>query len=75
MNFAPPGGVASKEIDGRTVGFQLYSIAALVKITGLGRTKIYEEIKLRRLQSVKVGKRRLVPASALCTWYNIYLKE
>lgn len=32
---------------------------------GLGRTKIYELIREGRLKSVKVGRRRLVPAVAV----------
>ncbi len=32
---------------------------------GIGRSRLYEEIGAGRLRSVKVGRRRLVPASAI----------
>lgn len=35
------------------------------RVSGLGRTTIYELIKERKLKSVKVGGRRLVPMAAL----------
>lgn len=34
-------------------------------VTGLGRTTIYEMLASGELRSVKVGRRRLIPASAL----------
>ena len=43
---------------------QLLSIDQAAVITGVGRTTIYAAIGAGRLRSVKVGRRRLVPASA-----------
>ncbi len=37
-----------------------YRIDEAVEASGLGRTTIYEEIKSRRLKSVKVAGRRLI---------------
>jgi excisionase family DNA binding protein len=42
-----------------------YRIDEVVKASGLGRTSIYELIKEGRLQSLKVGGRRLVVADSL----------
>lgn len=46
----------------------LYSIQDTVTQTGLSRTKLYEELTAGRLRSVKVGRRRMVPAVALEAW-------
>lgn len=45
-----------------------YSITETEEATGLGRTRIYEEIREGRLAAVKSGRRTLVPASALRRW-------
>lgn len=45
-----------------------YSIDEFVALTGLGRTMVFEELKSGRLQSVKCGSRRLIPASEVDAW-------
>ncbi len=42
-----------------------YSVKVAVRVSGLGRTKIYELIKSGVLDSVRVGGRRLVTAQSL----------
>ena len=44
---------------------QLLSIGRAAVLAGVGRTTIYAAIGAGRLRSVKVGRRRLVPASAI----------
>jgi excisionase family DNA binding protein len=44
---------------------QLLSIDRAAALAGVGRTTIYAEIGAGRLRSVKVGRRRLVPSSAM----------
>jgi excisionase family DNA binding protein len=44
---------------------QLLSIDQAAILTGVGRTTIYAAMGAGRLRSVKVGRRRLVPASAI----------
>ena len=44
---------------------KLYPITNVMEATGLGRTTIFGLIKDGTLRSVKVGRRRLVPAAAL----------
>lgn len=46
----------------------LHDIADVVSLTSIGRTKIYEEISTGRLESVRVGSRRLVPHDALIAY-------
>ncbi len=48
-----------------TVAEQLLSIEQAAELTGVGRTTIYAAIGAGRLRSIKVGRRRLVPASAI----------
>ena len=54
------------EADSHGIGpEQLLSIDRAAVLAGVGRTTIYAAIGAGRLRSVKVGRRRLVPASAI----------
>jgi excisionase family DNA binding protein len=44
---------------------RLLSIAEAAETLGISRTALYSAIESGRLRSVKVGRRRLIPASAL----------
>ena len=44
---------------------RLLSVPEAAEALGIGRTALYAEIQAGRCRSVKVGRRRLVPASAL----------
>lgn len=44
---------------------KLHSVDEAIEILGIGRTKIYEEIKSGHLSSLKYGRRRLIPRSVL----------
>jgi excisionase family DNA binding protein len=48
----------------------LNSVKDVVIRTRLSRSKIYEELDSGRLQSVKVGRRRLIPESALINYID-----
>ena len=43
-------------------------IATACKITGLGRSKLYELLGADEIRSIKCGKRRLIPVAALREW-------
>lgn len=43
----------------------LYSVGDAARVLSLGRSKVYELIGRGELRTVKVGRRRLVPADAL----------
>lgn len=43
----------------------LLSIAQAARALGIGRTALYSEIGAGRIRSVKVGRRRLFPSSAI----------
>jgi excisionase family DNA binding protein len=44
---------------------QLLSVPEAAAALGIGRTALYTEIQAGRCRSIKVGRRRLVPASAV----------
>jgi excisionase family DNA binding protein len=49
----------------RLRGPALYNITDTARALALGRTKVYELIASGELESVRVGRRRLVPAHAI----------
>ncbi len=44
---------------------RLYDLDACAALLSLGRSKVYAEIAAGRLRTIKVGRRRLVSASAV----------
>lgn len=50
----------------------LLSIKAFCIWADIGRTKAYAEIASGRLRTVKVGRRRLVPAEAVSDWLQAH---
>ena len=45
-----------------------YSIDDVIEITSLGRSSVYEEIRLGRLRSRKLGRRTLILHDDLADW-------
>lgn len=44
------------------------SVSQAVELSGMGRTRIYEEIKSGRLRSKTEGRRRLIFVESLLEW-------
>lgn len=44
---------------------KLYDIDGVLDVTNLGRTTIFALIRDGKLRSVKIGRRRMIPAAAL----------
>lgn len=44
---------------------RLYDVRAAGELLGIGRSLLMNELAAGRIRSVKVGRRRLVPASAI----------
>jgi len=44
---------------------RLLSIEEAAQALGIGRSRLYDELAAGRLRSVKLGRRRLVPSSAI----------
>jgi excisionase family DNA binding protein len=49
-----------------------YGIAEAVKATNVGRSFLYEEIRVGRLKSFKVGNRTLIAVEDLIAWIDSY---
>lgn len=47
---------------------RLLSVDEAARALGIGRTALYGELQAGRCRSVKVGRRRLVPSSALAAY-------
>ena len=45
-----------------------WSIGALSQATGIGRTRLYEEIRYKRLRAKKLGARTVITAEAADAW-------
>ena len=54
---------------------QLYRVPDVVPILGLGRSVIYELIRSGRLRTVREGRARLVPASAVAEYVALLEAE
>lgn len=48
----------------------LYSVLEILEITGIGRTKLYQELNSGRLLAVKIGKRTCVTEASLEMWLS-----
>lgn len=44
---------------------KLYSVEDAAELLGIGRTALYGELQAGRCRSIKVGRRRLIPASSI----------
>lgn len=49
---------------------KMYSIEEVIKLSGLGRTKIYQEISDGYMRAKKIGARTVIPAEAYTEWVN-----
>ncbi|MFW5415335.1 excisionase family DNA-binding protein [Nocardiopsis sp. CNT-189] len=54
---------------------KLLRVEDAAKLLGIGRTRTFEQIRLGRLRSVKLGTTRLVPAEALDEFVALLISE
>ncbi|NYH52801.1 excisionase family DNA binding protein [Nocardiopsis arvandica] len=54
---------------------KLLRVEEAAALLGIGRTRAFEQIRLGRLRSVKIGTSRLVPAVALDEYVALLLEE
>lgn len=47
-----------------------YTIKDAVKITGMSRSRLYEELKAGNLVAKKMGRRTLIPHESIEAWLN-----
>ena len=48
----------------------LLGLPEVIRVSGLSRTKLYELMASGELESVKIGRRRLVPVAALAAYVD-----
>ncbi|WP_432015215.1 helix-turn-helix domain-containing protein [Streptomyces cucumeris] len=53
----------------------LYRPEEAAAALGIGRSLIYEEIRLGRLQTVRIGRRRLVPPEYVAQYIELLKRE
>ncbi len=59
----------------RGVSPRLYKIPEAMRLLSISRSVIYEQIRAGRLKSVRQGRTRLVPASAIDDYVALLLRE
>jgi len=47
-----------------------YTIEQAIKLTGIGRTKFYEELKSGKIPARKLGRRTLIPHDGLYAYID-----
>lgn len=68
MTTATPDSVGLGEL-------KLYSVKETMTLLNLGKTTIFEQIRTGRLRSVKRGRSRLIPATAIREYIALLEKE
>lgn len=53
----------------------LYRITEAMRLLSMSRSFIYEQIRAGRLRSVKQGRARLIPATAIQTYVQLLIQE
>ncbi|MFJ5519191.1 helix-turn-helix domain-containing protein [Streptomyces griseoluteus] len=53
----------------------LYRPEEAAKALRIGRSMVYEEIRLGRLQTVRIGRRRLVPPEYIAQYVELLKRE
>ena len=56
-------------------GKELHRVTDAMAILSLSRSVIYEQLRSGRLRSVHVGRRRLIPASAIAEYVALLERE
>lgn len=54
---------------------RLHCVEAAAKTLGVKRSTVYEEIRLGRLRTVRVGRRRLVPTEYIDEYVELLKRE
>lgn len=54
---------------------ELYRVVEAMEILSLKRSVMYEQLRSRRLRSVRVGRTRLVPATAITDYITLLERE
>lgn len=66
--------IAAVDIASRSIRV-LYRPEEAATALGIGRSLVYEEIRLGRLQTVRIGRRRLVPPEYIAQYVELLKRE
>ncbi len=47
-----------------------HSIKEFCDLVGIGRSRVYEEIRLGRIRALKAGRRTLIPNTEIAAWLS-----
>ena len=67
--------VVTPESSTRQLDVQLYKVSDVMQTLSMSRTVVFELLRSGRLRSVKQGRTRLVPASAIREYVALLEKE
>ena len=56
-------------------GVLLYKVTDVARLLNLSRTVIFDQLRTGRLESVKQGRTRLIPAAALHKYIDLLVSE
>lgn len=57
------------------LALQLYKVTDAMRVLNLSRTVLFEQLRTGRLRSVKQGRTRLIPATAIRDYIALLEKE
>jgi len=72
---APPAVTPALESTARHLDVQLYKVTDVMAALSMSRTVVFELLRSGRLRSVKQGRTRLIPASAIREYVALLEKE
>lgn len=67
--------VVTTENPSRQLDVQLYKVSDVMRALSMSRTVVFELLRTGRLRSVKQGRTRLIPASAIRDYVALLEKE
>jgi excisionase family DNA binding protein len=67
--------VTTADNPSRPVDVQLYKVSDAMRALSMSRTVVFELLRTGRLRSVKQGRTRLIPASAIREYVALLEKE
>jgi excisionase family DNA binding protein len=71
----PSVATLARESAARQLDVQLYKVSDVMQALSMSRTVVFELLRTGRLRSVKQGRTRLIPASAIREYIALLEKE
>jgi len=71
----PSVATLARESTARQLDVQLYKVSDVMQALSMSRTVVFELLRTGRLRSVKQGRTRLIPASAIREYIALLEKE